>query len=339
VATARFARPLAIILSLVAGLSLLVVGPALHSAAAPTLTIGQVEARISALNTAAEKITERYDAAHEALAALQTQQRVANDQLTRDQRQLAGVRKLIGATANYAYRNGGLGGVTDLTSMTDPQAFLDSSAMLDEVSRYQAQQFAAVAAAQHNVTVAQSTVDAKAAAARRTLAAIAEDKAHIEGLLAQARGLLASLRAADRARLNEQASALAARQYAMRFSYNGPASGRAAAAVRFAYAQLGKPYQYGGTGPGSYDCSGLTMRSWEAGGVSLPRTAAEQQSATHYVSAANLQPGDLVFFGSPAYHVAIYIGGGRIIAAPHTGTVVQIQSLSSESNFAGGGRP
>jgi cell wall-associated NlpC family hydrolase len=126
---------------------------------------------------------------------------------------------------------------------------------------------------------------------------------------------------------------------ALRDSYNGPASGRAAVAVRFAYAQLGKPYSYGASGPNSYDCSGLTMRAWGAAGVSLSHNAASQQGETRYVSRGALQPGDLVFFGSPAYHVAIYIGGGRIIAAPHTGDVVKIQSLSSMPSYSGGGRP
>jgi len=106
-----------------------------------------------------------------------------------------------------------------------------------------------------------------------------------------------------------------------------PASGGAAAALAFAYAQLGKPYRFGGAGPGSYDCSGLTMRAWGAAGVSLAHSSSAQQHEGRPVSLSALQPGDLVFWGNPAYHVAIYIGGGRIIAAPHTGTVVQIQAI------------
>jgi cell wall-associated NlpC family hydrolase len=109
--------------------------------------------------------------------------------------------------------------------------------------------------------------------------------------------------------------------------------------VRFAYAQLGKPYVYGAAGPSSFDCSGLTMRAWGAAGVALPHNAAAQQSMLHYVAQSSLQPGDLVFFGSPAYHVGIYIGGGRFIHAPHTGDVVRIENLSYMPSFSGGGRP
>ena len=338
-ATARFVRPLALFVSSVAAFGAIVAGPALSSSAAPQLTIGQAQARIDALNTAAEKITERYNAARENLAGLQRQQKVAADQLGREQTVLTAMRSRIGATANFAYRNGGLTGVVDLSSLENPQSFLDSSAMLDEVSRYQAQQFAAVAAAQHRVASAQVTVAAKAAAAKQVLAGITADKDHINALLAQAHAVLASLRAADRARMARANAAEAGSMAALRGSYNGPASGRAAVAVRFAYNQLGKPYQYGAAGPDSYDCSGLTMRAWEAAGVSLSHNAAAQQGETRSVSRGNLQPGDLVFFGSPAYHVAIYIGNGNVIAAPHTGDVVKIESLSSMPNYSGAGRP
>jgi len=117
-----------------------------------------------------------------------------------------------------------------------------------------------------------------------------------------------------------------------------PASG-AGAAVQFAKEQLGKPYQYGGSGPDSYDCSGLTMMSWRAGGVSLPHSAADQYSITTHVPIADLEPGDLVFYGSPAYHVGIYVGGGQMIEAPETGEVVRYASIYRSDLQPDGGRP
>jgi cell wall-associated NlpC family hydrolase len=111
-------------------------------------------------------------------------------------------------------------------------------------------------------------------------------------------------------------------------------------AVDFAYAQLGKPYQWGGTGPNSYDCSGLTMMSWEAAGVQIPRVAQDQYDATARVPIADLLPGDLVFFGtsgSGISHVGIYIGNGEMIDAPETGQDVSIQSIYWP-DLAGGGR-
>lgn len=118
-----------------------------------------------------------------------------------------------------------------------------------------------------------------------------------------------------------------------------PPSHGAAAALNYARAQLGKPYQWGGSGPNSFDCSGLTMMAWAAGGVSLSHFAAAQYSGTAHVAIANLQPGDLVFFGSSLYHVGIYVGGGQMIHAPHTGAVVSYASIYMPDLQPYGGRP
>jgi cell wall-associated NlpC family hydrolase len=316
-----------------------VAAPLTTTSAAPELSTGQVLARIDALNTQAEKITEAYNSARDELAVIRRQQAVAGDDLRRERAVLAAMQRRIGLQANLAYRNGDLAGLSTIINSADPQAFLDSTSLLDAVSRNQAAQLVSVAAAHRAVDGATALLSAKAAAVKQTMATITAEKAHIETLLHQAQALYGSLRAADRARLASQRSAEAAAASSLRSSYTGPASGRAAAAVQFAYAQLGKPYVYGASGPNSYDCSGLTMRAWGAAGVSLPHNAAAQQSATRPVSYSDLQPGDLVFFGSPAYHVGIYIGGGRMIAAPHTGDVVKIQSVSAHSGFSGSGRP
>jgi peptidoglycan DL-endopeptidase CwlO len=119
----------------------------------------------------------------------------------------------------------------------------------------------------------------------------------------------------------------------------GPAvKSGASAAVNMAKAQLGKPYVYGGAGPDNFDCSGLTMYSWRAGGVGLPHSAAMQYSAIAHVALTALQPGDLVFYGDPIYHVGIYVGGGQMIEAAHTGTNVRYASIY-RSDLIGAGRP
>jgi cell wall-associated NlpC family hydrolase len=112
------------------------------------------------------------------------------------------------------------------------------------------------------------------------------------------------------------------------------ASGRAKVAINFALAQLGDPYVYGGTGPNSWDCSGLVMKAWAAAGVSLPRVVGPQMAATKRVPMNALQPGDLVAYGSMA-HIGMYLGGGRVVHAPRPGKSVEITSLSG---FTVGGR-
>jgi cell wall-associated NlpC family hydrolase len=215
-----------------------------------------------------------------------------------------------------------------LVSSGSPQTFLDQTSTLEEVAHFQASQVAAADAAQRTMSADQVLHDAQVKQQKATLASITSERNSINNLLSQQHALLSRLTAAAQAQYSSEQNSVAAHQLALRGSYTGPASGQAAAAVRFAYAQLGKPYVYGGSGPSSFDCSGLTMQSWAAAGVGLPRTAAAQQASIPAVSIADLEPGDLVFFGDPAYHTAIYIGGGRIIQAPHTGTVVQISSLA-----------
>ncbi len=119
-------------------------------------------------------------------------------------------------------------------------------------------------------------------------------------------------------------------------NYEAPGAG---IAVSYAYAQLGKPYQWGGAGPGSFDCSGLTMRAWDAAGVYFPHLAQAQYDLTMRIPLADALPGDLIFFGTSGdvYHVGIYIGGGEMIDAPSTGLTVSISSIYW-SDLLGAGR-
>jgi len=120
---------------------------------------------------------------------------------------------------------------------------------------------------------------------------------------------------------------------------NVPApSGGAAAAIAAAKAQLGKPYQYAAVGPDSFDCSGLTMFAWRAAGVSLPHSSSAQYASLPHVSPSAAAPGDLFFFGSPIHHVGMYLGGGMMIEAPHTGAVVRIRP-AFRGDLVGAARP
>ena len=91
--------------------------------------------------------------------------------------------------------------------------------------------------------------------------------------------------------------------------------------------QLGKPYEYGAVGPDSFDCSGLTMWAWRAGGRTLPHSSAAQYTATRRVAVSDIMPGDLVFYGSPIHHVGIYAGDGIMVEASETGTPVRTASI------------
>jgi cell wall-associated NlpC family hydrolase len=126
-------------------------------------------------------------------------------------------------------------------------------------------------------------------------------------------------------------------------SSSGTSSG-AQAAIDFARAQIGKPYEWAADGPDTFDCSGLTERAWQQGGVGLPHYSVAQYEQSQKIGLGDLRPGDLVFFGSDSsdyhsiYHVALYIGGGDMIEAPFTGENVRISSIWRDSLF-GAARP
>jgi cell wall-associated NlpC family hydrolase len=111
------------------------------------------------------------------------------------------------------------------------------------------------------------------------------------------------------------------------------AGGRAKAALDFALAQIGDPYVYGGTGPNSWDCSGLVMKSWAAAGVSIPRVVGPQIAAGKAVPMDQLQPGDIVAYGDMS-HDGLYLGNGRVVHAPRPGKSVEITGLGGFTRAA-----
>lgn len=110
--------------------------------------------------------------------------------------------------------------------------------------------------------------------------------------------------------------------------------------IAYGLAEVGKPYIYGAEGPNAFDCSGLMQYIFAKSGVSLPRTAAQQQKVATPVSAPRI--GDLVFWGAPADHVALYVGDNRVLSAPQPGENVRVQSIWGSPTYgriAGAGTP
>ena len=120
-------------------------------------------------------------------------------------------------------------------------------------------------------------------------------------------------------------------------SSTSASAGRVAA--NRAPALLGSRYEWGSTGGGSYDCSGLTLSAWAAAGVTIPRVSRDQASSLTRVSRSDLQPGDLVFFDSPVSHVEMYVGDGELVGASGSKGRVSTSSLRYRSNIVGYGRP
>ena len=344
---------------ILAGLLLAVLGCTLlpgstgSAVADPRPSLAEVQRRVDALRQQAGDAAERYNTAKVNLTEANRRLKSARNQLAASQRRLDGMQTLVGRIAASTYKSGGVDSSFQLLLSDNPTRFLRQAADLSQLSRRQTGMLHEMAAARLKAAADRKAVLDQRARAQALQQKIAAEKRTIEARLADARDLLDRLQAKQLARLAEMRQAamdrsLSARSSAMRASrssrpdtfptYDGPASGRAAEAVKTAYAQLGDPYQWGADGPDSFDCSGLTMYSWRAGGVSLPHSSSAQYGAVRHISVSDLQPGDLVFYYSPISHVGIYIGGGRIIDAPYPGLNVHIVGLHSMP-LVGAGRP
>ncbi|MDQ4059154.1 MAG: NlpC/P60 family protein [Actinomycetota bacterium] len=188
--------------------------------------------------------------------------------------------------------------------------------------------------------------------AQKSKEELAELRVDIDAKLADQADEIADLQAQieEAERLREEREARLREQQEQQQQQSAPAppsapapnisgtNSRAGIAVNAALSQVGKPYQWGAAGPDSYDCSGLTMWAWAQAGVGLPHNSGMQYSSLPHVSTSSLQPGDLLFFGSPIHHVGMYVGGGQMVEAPYTGSQVRVVSWQ-RSDFVGAARP
>lgn len=182
--------------------------------------------------------------------------------------------------------------------------------------------------AERDAAAAQAAKEAKADLAEAKKKAAAKKKAEQEAAR-QAAAERAS-RSAERATLSASVSASASTSTSTSTSPStSTATGSAAAVIAFAKAQVGDAYVSGGTGPNSWDCSGLMQAAFKQVGVDLPRVSQDQSTAGTPVSLSNLQPGDILYWGSAgsAYHVAVYVGGGEFVGAQNPSTGVVERSL------------
>lgn len=210
---------------------------------------------------------------------------------------------------------------------------------LDAANQAQARAAAVVAAAQ----VQRAALMVQLAAAQSTTAQI--ERARQDQIDADLVARASAAAQAARLAPGSPASSAGSTQWSGGTGASRGSGGQGAAAVAWASTQLNLPYLWGATGPGSYDCSGLTMSAWQHAGLSLPRTAAAQYAQVGKISYSDLRPGDLIFWGldsanpSSVYHVAMWVGNGMIIESPKPGSFTRITPMgyrwASTMDFAG----
>ena len=299
----------------------------------PQPTIGSVQKKLARLMSQEDAAGAQYDQAIQALANARQQLAVIDREVRRDTAQFQAMRSQIAQLAAAAYENGTMTSAGALLTSANPQTVIAQASMLQQLSSTQSAKMRLFIEAARQVTAAQQT-------ARRDEAAVI---ALEQRRLAEKKNISKAV-AAEAALLNQltgTAQILAAGGGVTSGTYIGPTNTPAEKAVAFTYAQLGKPYVWGATGPDSYDCSGLVQAAWGSAGVAIPRTTYDQYAALPHVPMSAIQPGDLIFFDSLG-HVGIYVGSNTIIDAPQSGEDVELISLSSPwyaSTLVGAARP
>jgi cell wall-associated NlpC family hydrolase len=317
------------------GLALFATG----AGAAPQPTVGQVQARINQLTSQFDKVSQQLDQASSQLSAARSKLSQVRVRLNHANTQFQTEQASVAQTAAAAFEDTGSTSVAGVLTSGDPSVVLQQGSLLMELSgnrSAQTKQLLASASQLAGVEQEMQRTEAGIASLKDQLAA---HKSSLGKLIDTQKATLASLTKPQQQTV--QANSIGGGSTGTTTaSYSGTTSTQGGKAVAFAYAQLGKPYQWGATGPNSYDCSGLAQAAWAAAGVSIPRTTYAQWAALPHISTSALEPGDLLYFDGVG-HVAIYVGGGDIIDAPQTGMDVQKIPLAGwyQSTLVGAARP
>jgi cell wall-associated NlpC family hydrolase len=342
------------------------------------LSAGRAE--LARLQNQAEVLTERYDQVKVNEQRAAPAYTVTQARLQRAERQRAASRDKVAALAAEEFESGG--GFDPVTAMIGdahgPQAYLRQVGMGQVLAQWGTETLAAnqannaVAAvfrSQAHKLLAAQQADLRAAndlkvaiqsavSRQQTLIKLTEGRRdRLAGQLAAAQARESSLKAARQAALAVQAAAAAERATAAAGSAPsgtqapswageaGASSAQGDIAASWALSQRGRPYLWGGAGPDSYDCSGLTMMAWARAGVQLLHYTGYQWEEGPHVPLNELQRGDLLFYATNTsdpgtiHHVAIYIGNGMMVNAPHTGAFVRIDSIYAPGGLIGAVRP
>lgn len=289
-----------------------------------------------------EVVTEKFNDAREALKTAQADAATADQQVATAEAGVTAARSQVVEVARSAFTGQNLSTLQAMLTSSSADEMLDRVGTLDTIAGHNNDLLTAAQTATEQADAAKAAAEKATADAQRLVDDVAAQQddlnAQIADYQAQYDRLTAAEQQASRAQA-ERAEASSGTGSSTRGGSTGAAqapsvpvvagSGAAATAVNTALAQLGKPYVWAASGPGSFDCSGLVQYAYAAAGVSLPHSSGAQAGMGTAVSRDQLQPGDIIAFYSPVSHVGIYIGNGQMVHAPTSGDVVKIASIDA----------
>ncbi|MEU6217045.1 NlpC/P60 family protein [Streptomyces sp. NPDC047022] len=302
-----------------------------------TRSIGSLLTDLQQRYRQVEQAAELYDATTQTLKKKQAEVDRLDRSLAGTRLALQSSRSEVGRLARQQYQSssGAISPYLRLLLARDPQHALDQGHVIAQLTR---ERLGSV----RQLTGAEQQADALARQARKalddeqTLAGRQQkNRDTVEQQLKDIEKLLASLTPEQLAALDEfenDGTTAAQRSLVSSGALNDdgrPPSAEGVRALRYAVEQIGKPYRWGAQGPASYDCSGLTSQAWQSAGRAIPRTSQEQWAELRHVPLTRLRPGDLVVYFPEATHVALYLGSGMVVQAPHPGTEIKVSPIAA----------
>jgi len=304
-----------------------------------------VKNQIEALDHRVEVASEAYNEASSKHDALAAQRDKAAKRVAKAEKRIGTLQKHLGTRATGMYRTGQLGFIDVLMGAKSFDQLARTWDLLKDLNESDAAAVAEMKSARVEAVKARKQYAEKTKAAKKQvdimqrnrtsiLSQLATRKAKLSGLQSE----IAAIEAQEEARAAANARTFTAPRHGGGRRFPPPTRAPRSEIMSIARRYLGAPYVWGADGPNTFDCSGFTMFVYNQVGVSLPHSSRAQIGYGQRVSRSDLQPGDLVFFGSPIHHVGIYAGGGMMIHAPHSGDVVKISPMG-RGDFAGACRP
>jgi cell wall-associated NlpC family hydrolase len=296
-----------------------------NAGAAPKPTIAQVQAKVNSLTTQFNKVSEQYDQVEAQLTSAQQQLKQVTTNYNHAETQFKQAQLTVSQIAASAYEDTGSTSIAGVLTAGNPQQVLQEGSLLLQLSSSRDDETQQLLASASQLSGVQQEMQRTEAGITSLKSELGSRKSSLSHLITVQKTTLASLTYQQR------------QQVASTTVGGGgtgtttpppppdlPTGSQADAAIAFAYAQLGCPYVFGGTGPCNqgFDCSGLMMKSWAAAGVAIPRDTYSQWAALPHISMSDLQPGDLIYYNGES-HVAMYVGHGMIIDAPLPGMNVE----------------
>ena len=322
----RSMRAAALRSCLLIGAVVVVVAPGRAALADPSAA--DIEAQITTQWNQLEPTIESYNKVHADLQANQAKADQLEKTIKPLELQVDLALSRVGSIASESYKTGAASPLLAMLNSGSQDNVLDQLSIINQISRKQLAEISSVKVTRDKFVADKKTLDALLVQLTAQDADLSAKKKTIETQLAS----LQKLRQQAYGASGTAGGVL--KPVACPYEY---ISGAAGAAATKACAQIGKKYVYATAGPNTFDCSGLTMYAWSAG-ASLPHNALDQYAKTTHISAASLRTGDLIFYGSPIHHVAIYVGGGWMVHAPNTGDYVRMAKTTGPGTPSGYGR-